>query len=183
MEVTNESLERFLADIKDMSGTTFHHHVHILPCLFEGGDYLEIGSYQGGSALAACQKDCRMTLIDAGVYNKGHIEKNLEGKDYRLLIGDSKVVKFDDRMYDLIFIDGDHSRVGVLADWKNTKHLIKQGGCIAFDDYGDHQYCPEVKIAVDEIDFTGFDIIGQLSNTTNAWPHTELYTIFIVRKQ
>lgn len=165
-----------------MSGDTFHHHIHILPDLFKGGEYLEIGSYQGGSALAASQRECRMTLVDAGQFNKGHIEKNLKGKDYRLLIGNSREVDFSDRVYDLIFIDGDHSKAGVLADWNNTKDLIKKGGCIAFDDYGDTTYCPEVKIAVDSIDFDGFEVIGQLPNTTKAHPENELNNIFIVKK-
>lgn len=182
MKITKKSLNRFKDDVAKMSGGTFHHHVHILPCLFDGGDYLEIGSYQGGSALAASQRECRMTLVDAGLFNKGHIEANLKGKDYRLLIGDSKEVKFDDRFYDLIFIDGDHSISGVMADWNNTKNLIKQGCCIAFDDYGDSKYCPEVKMAVDKIDFTGFEVVGQLKNTTKAYPETELNNLFIVRK-
>ena len=176
-----DSYQKFLQQIENMAGATFHHHIYILPDLFEGGEYLEIGSYQGGSALAVSRKPCRMTLVDAGIYNKGCIEQNLKGKDYRLLIGDSKQVNFADRMYDLIFIDGDHSMQGVLADWHNTKGLIKEGGCIAFDDYGDWQYSPEVKPAVDAIDFTGFEIIGQLPNP-GAYPMTELNNIFIVKK-
>jgi predicted O-methyltransferase YrrM len=182
MKASKKSYNKFRKAVDNMSGDTFHFHVHILPDLFKGGEYLEIGSYQGGSALAASQRDCRMTLVDAGIYNKGHIEKNLDGKDYRLLIGDSKKVKFNDRMYDLIFIDGDHSIDGVNADWKNTKDLIKKGCCIAFDDYGDSKYCPEVKMAVDKIDFTGFEVVGQLKNTTKAYPETELNNLFIVRK-
>lgn len=182
MRTTKKTLAQFKKDVEKMSGDTFHFHVHILPDLFKGGEYLEIGSYQGGSALAASQRDCRMTLVDAGLFNKGHIEKNLEGKDYRLLIGDSKKVKFDDRMYDLIFIDGDHSIDGVNADWNNTKNLIKKGCCIAFDDYGDTRYCPEVKVAVDKLDFSGFEVIGQLENKSKAWPESELNNIFIVKK-
>lgn len=182
MKPTKTSLSKFKKAVSKMSGGTFHHHVHILADLFKGGEYLEIGSYQGGSALAASQRDCRMTLVDAGLFNKGHIEKNLEGKDYRLIIGDSKKVKFDDRMYDLIFIDGDHSKEGVIADWNNTKNLIKKGCCIAFDDYGDSKYCPEVKVAVDSIDFSGFDVIGQFNNNLKAYPETEKNNIFIVRK-
>jgi predicted O-methyltransferase YrrM len=181
MKASKKSLAKFQKSVETMCGGTFHHHVHILADLFDGGEYLEIGSYQGGSALAASQKPCRMTLVDAGIYNKGCIEQNLKGKDYRLLIGDSKQVDFYDRTYDLIFIDGDHSMQGVFADWNNTKALIKEGGCIAFDDYGDKQYCPEVKMAVDQIDFTGFEVIGQLPNI-GAYPVTELNNIFIVRK-
>lgn len=182
MKPTKTSLSKFNKAVSKMSGGTFHHHVHILADLFKGGDYLEIGSYQGGSALAASQRDCFMTLVDAGLFNKGNIEENLKGKNYRLLIGDSKTVDFYDRKYDLIFIDGDHSKKGVIADWNNTKNLIKKGCCIAFDDYGDTKYCPEVKEAVDSIDFEGFDVIGQLPNI-GAYPETELNNIFIVRKR
>lgn len=39
------------------------------------------------------------------------------------------------RKYDLIFIDGGHSRADVNRDWLNSQRLLNPGGTIVFDDY------------------------------------------------
>lgn len=38
--------------------------------------------------------------------------------------------------YDFIYIDGDHTGIGVLADGINAYNCLKIGGILAFDDYG-----------------------------------------------
>jgi predicted O-methyltransferase YrrM len=41
-----------------------------------------------------------------------------------------------DDMYDFIYIDGDHTGIGVLADGIDAYDCLKVGGILAFDDYG-----------------------------------------------
>ena len=40
-----------------------------------------------------------------------------------------------ERPFDFIYVDGDHTAVGVLTDAVNAYPLLKVGGLIAFDDY------------------------------------------------
>lgn len=42
---------------------------------------------------------------------------------------------FDD-MYDFIYVDGDHTGIGVLADGMDAYDCLNVGGILAFDDYG-----------------------------------------------
>ena len=52
---------------------------------------------------------------------------------------DEKVVNsvksLTDNNIDLLFIDGDHTKEGVLKDWNNYSEMISKGGIVIFDDY------------------------------------------------
>jgi cephalosporin hydroxylase len=86
-----------------------------------------------------------------------------------------------DRIH-ILFIDGDHSREGVIADFYTYKELVASNGFIVFDDYQDAVHSPEVKIAVDEIVNTfittplqenkpiEYAIVGCLPNALGAHP-------------
>ncbi len=54
-----------------------------------------------------------------------------------------------DEQFDLLIIDGDHSLFGVKTDFYKYSQLVKPGGYILFDDYGDPSW-PDVKQFVDE---------------------------------
>jgi cephalosporin hydroxylase len=54
-----------------------------------------------------------------------------------------------ERRYDMLVIDGDHSYSGVAADFRLYGPLVKVGGYILFDDYGQPDW-PDVKRYVDE---------------------------------
>jgi hypothetical protein len=41
-----------------------------------------------------------------------------------------------DDMYDFIYVDGDHTGIGVLADGMDAYDCLNVGGILAFDDYG-----------------------------------------------
>ena len=56
----------------------------------------------------------------------------------------------------LLHIDGGHKKENVVLDFLNYGPLVKRGGFIVFDDYSDHEYSPEVKIAIDMMDAHGF---------------------------
>lgn len=66
--------------------------------------------------------------------------------------GDSKEVHkyLNGDSFDLIFIDGDHSYDGTIADYNNFFSKVKLGGLICFHDYGGPGW-PGVTKAVDEV--------------------------------
>jgi predicted O-methyltransferase YrrM len=47
---------------------------------------------------------------------------------------------------DFLFIDGDHSYLGVKKDFELYAPLVKRGGIIAFHDIVPSFLCPEVKV-------------------------------------
>lgn len=102
---------------------------------------------------------------------KNNIDKfNMYDHEYHLIKGSSydektvSEVKTLTDSIDLLFIDGDHTEVGVLGDFMAYKDMVSPGGYILFDNYGQPKAWPEVKVAVDKIDFPsfGFKKIRQL---------------------
>ncbi len=62
-----------------------------------------------------------------------HIYELVKGSSH-----DDLVVKYIHTKYpviDLFFIDGDHTKKGVLQDWDDYSPLISSGGIVIFDDY------------------------------------------------
>jgi predicted O-methyltransferase YrrM len=54
--------------------------------------------------------------------------------------------RLGDNLVDFLFIDGDHSRVGVMADYDLYKKFVRPGGLVAFHDICEH--APEAKCEV-----------------------------------
>jgi cephalosporin hydroxylase len=153
--------------------------------------YLETGSLFGGSicSLLGFKDTCEFYGVDPfdGYYGKGvndplkkiiptidiaykNIEQNnIHNHKVELIKGSSydidvvKQVKEKIEKIDLFFIDGDHSKTGVLNDYNNYKDIIAEGGIIVFDNYGHPSAWTEVKPAVDSIKFQedGFEVIGR----------------------
>lgn len=188
---TQDSLDRLNTIFRMMKEKSFHNHYHILFDIRNHIDkevvtYLEIGAYAGGSAslMASHPKLTNVYSIDLGkpiakevVYANIEQFKNPEA-DFYYFEGDSTdqrvlhQVKEKVKKVDILFIDGDHTKDGVLKDWHNYKDFVNDGGYIIFDDYMDWQHSPEVKMAVDEIvqthDMSGYKVIGSL-----AYPELE----------
>ena len=67
---------------------------------------------------------------------------SLSGCEIVTLEGDSHNKNFKEKVYsefsneklDFLFIDGDHTEVGVEADFNNYKDMVREGGIIAFHD-------------------------------------------------
>jgi len=109
---------------------------------------LEIGSYEGGSALwwldnVVTHPASRLTLIDpchdSGRY--GRLLRNLSRHPHigkvkllreRSVDGLSQIPRYS---CDLIYIDGSHEGVDVLADAAVCLNKVKEGGILIFDDY------------------------------------------------
>jgi cephalosporin hydroxylase len=97
-------------------------------------------------------------------------------------------IKSEINEVDFLFIDGDHTTNGVINDFNNYVGLVKSGGYIAFDDYLDFQYSPEVHGAVNDIvsklNHEEFYIIGALTyELLKEFTDFNDNNIFILRKK
>ena len=124
----------------------------------DGVKYLEIGSFEGMSAIWVLDniltgKNCKATCVDSfqggSKYNEWGIEvSNLEktftsnmepykGR-YVLKKGLSKDVlryNFKEQSFDIIYVDGSHEASDTLIDLVNAFYLLKVGGELLIDDY------------------------------------------------
>jgi len=93
---------------------------------------------------------------------------NIPESDYtiiqKLSTEDEAIKQASKRSYNVLIIDGDHSDVGVRHDFFNYGHLVKRGGYIIFDDYGNTNW-PGLTDFVDqevtkmpELEFIGTDL-------------------------
>ncbi len=73
------------------------------------------------------------------------------GDKIELVVGDSMTLNFS-RFYGamgMVIVDGGHSYEVAKSDTKNALRLVRPGGIVVWDDYGD--FWPGVKSAVDEL--------------------------------
>ena len=185
MNITAESLELTKQNAAAINNETFHLQYHILFDIansYEKGrqlNYVEIGCYAGGSACLMLQRpNTNVISIDLG----GPIPKervmdnvsrlNKHNNNYQYIEANSQypstanIVKelLNGGKIDILFIDGDHSYAGVQNDFQLYSKMVSNGGYIVFDDYNDHLYSPEVRPAVDAINFQEYDVLGQYGN-------------------
>jgi predicted O-methyltransferase YrrM len=132
---------------------------------------VNIGAGAGTSALAfrEARSDARLWTIDN---SKGGPLGGLDSENQAFrdagrvlpdqILGDSKEVgeRFWDKPIDFLFIDGDHSEQGVGGDIDAWFPHVKEGGYIAFHDYGSNDW-PAVKEVVDEC-MNGYKVVGQV---------------------
>ena len=177
-----------------------HNHINVLYMLRElMGDkcknYLEIGVYYGASFILVMQNKYPCNFVGIDFFDKVRYGENVTNDvnpiadvrnvinsvnehnyNYDLIQGDSTdidiVTQVKDKIkdgIDLLFIDGNHEPDGLLADFNNYKDLVNSGGFIVFDDYG---FLPDVKNTVDDIDFSGFEVIGEIDMHSGNTPGT-----------
>jgi len=188
----------------------FHEQTHVLYDLAELLEqdklvYCEIGSYVGSSAslMLENQKIQKVFCIDPLNLNKTHfrgsegqekvLNKNLSKYNksrysiFKNYSSDNEVLQFFENnnvKFDILFIDGDHSKKAVINDFNNYKRFLKTGSFLVFDDYLDFRHSPQVKIAVNHLISQkevsdDFEIIGLLNG-----PALEReYGTFIMRKR
>ncbi len=198
----SKSLEILHKVFKDIPERHFHDHTFILydirTCLGDSEKiYTEIGSYVGHSACLLLKHEYKTILhcIDPLVLDSSHfsgkltqeqtLKKNIENNNEHLYIVNihkkySTDAKFIDSLIaqnfktDILFIDGDHTKEGVLNDFYKFHQFVNKGGFIIFDDYLDFEYSPQVNPTVnlikDEIikNKLPFEIIGCLPNIKNT---------------
>ena len=116
--------------------------------------YLEIGSYEGLSALNILfnYKNAKVTVIDLWgesninsesiIVNFNEIEekfnKNLKGFKYTKIKNDSVIALREilkkDIFFDRIYIDGSHNGEDILSDAIESYKMLNPGGILIFDD-------------------------------------------------
>lgn len=118
---------------------------------FEFNHYLEIGVQEGGSlsiVLANSPELRSVTLVDTwgaeyggtGRGNHQHIEKLIEKHGFKepVIYGDGNSHRILPGLrsgyFDLILVDGDHSREGAAQDLEEAWRLVMPEGVIVFDD-------------------------------------------------
>ena len=90
---------------------------------------------------------------------------NIPESDYiiiqKLSTEDEAIEQASKRSYNVLIIDGDHSDLGVRHDFFNYGHLVKCGGYIIFDDYGNPNW-PGLTDFVDKevAGMTGLEFVG-----------------------
>ena len=193
---TSNSLEILRKVNKNIPERNFHEFTYILHDIRtllgdEEKTYLEIGSYVGSSASLMLQHEFKTNVlcIDPCMLHPSHykgalsqsdtLQKNLAKNNiHNYRVGVSRQYSTDPSLLnklkqantkiDILFIDGDHSRAGVLNDWNNFKDFVNPGGFICFDDYYDDIYSPEVRPAVDfiaqQLDTDKYEAIGSIEN-------------------
>jgi predicted O-methyltransferase YrrM len=207
-KITKKSLDINKEISEKMEEKTFHFHTHILYDIrtyigeASAVKYLEIGAYAGGSASLMCshpyQTNCfSIDLsypIDQGVVERNVNKFKRENNSFKYIKGNSQssetvnIVKEKVGMIDILFIDGDHSKGGVIADYLNYSPLVRKGGYLIFDDYLDSLHSPEVKVVVDEMlqsgEFKNYDIIGSLKyDILYDFSDMESSNLFILKKK
>ena len=114
------------------------------------GPFVEIGRFKGGSTLTfaaalpdgielwsydlhgALRPDMPGTELDAEL--TAALERyGLAGKVH-LVVGDSRKVEPPAARIELLFIDGDHSYAGAMADYERWNGLVQPGGQLLFHD-------------------------------------------------
>ena len=135
----------------------FCNNLNFLSVNFAGNknikDILEIGSYEGRSAVFFLKffQNCNLTAVDTWSgsdehlnlnfkiieknfdYNTSFFQKNNLLKKYKMSSND--FFKKNNKYYDLIYVDGDHSSDQVKIDINNSWKFLKQGGYLILDDY------------------------------------------------
>ena len=201
---TLESLRLTQKISEEINNQTFHHHYYILFDIAKNFgtskiNYVEIGCYAGGSACLMLQRpNTNVISIDLGEpINPDIVKQNVNnlntlGNQYSYIQANSQKKETVEQLknlidgIDILFIDGDHSYNGVINDFNLYSKMVKSGGYIIFDDYNDHQYSPEVKLAVDDLltNNLDYEIIGTVPNIFGARPdEIKEGNCFIIKKK
>lgn len=122
-------------------------------------EILEIGSFEGRSAIYMLETlpSCNVTCVDTFQGSMEHSEKEkenllsrflknvqsfIDAKRLSVFVGDSKQVLSEfhvrpdvKKLFDLIYVDGDHTSAGVINDLVRAWEILRPGGILIMDDY------------------------------------------------
>lgn len=160
--------------------------------LADGKAVLEIGSYCGRSTICLARDAKSVNAVDTfrgdgtgqpGV-TRALFEKNIRraGVEGRVSVHEwrsDEILPLLPPVFDLAFIDGDHSYEAVLGDADMASRLLRPGGLIVFHDYGRPGSDVGVTRAVDELLASGGEELGRVDSLIVVRPpalqlaHTE----------
>lgn len=101
---------------------------------------LEIGTASGGTSLILSKIFTNSNVYGIDLTDALHPNELRKLRNHHMIIGNSseqgtlRRLKEKCKEFDFIFIDGDHSEVGVMNDLKNYEPLLKSGGLLVFHD-------------------------------------------------
>ena len=150
-------------------------------CKFFGVDFFGAGKNSEHIVNGKWSINANQAASDGLTYERVHANiynANKNNYEFELIEGDSTNQETINQVkqkaingIDLLFIDANHTFDYVLKDYHNYKNFINKGGFILFDDYG---FLPEVKRAVDSINFEqdGFEIVERIElSSRNEYKH------------
>lgn len=137
------------------------------------GHILEIGSFKGKTTVflshaiealdlkkplytvdpytnEASEVGCSDENIDSAYETFRRATADLDNHEHIRAYSDEALSHFEDTTFSLVFVDGDHTYEGVMADYRNYAPLLADGGIMVFDDYANPQW-PGVGQAVETI--------------------------------
>lgn len=148
MTAAPDAVQTWFAEKEFTADWTSHNFKNWLPILDqfrnEPANILEIGSYEGRSAIFFLEfmPKARITCIDIFLdAYEARFDQNLESLSARMTkIKDRSMVALDALLvkhnkFDLVYIDGDHSRHGTFVNSVGSWPLLKTGGILIWDDY------------------------------------------------
>ena len=129
---------------------------------------LEIGTLWGGALLTMmqCKYESKFVSMDmfAGFYQ--YEVDLIKGSSH-----DSEVINYVRGNYpkvELLFIDGDHAKKGVIQDWEDYSSLITVGGIVVFDDYWVGDYERSAWKKEDDEGVKWMDVVGAVDEIINT---------------
>ena len=117
---------------------------------FEMPKYLEIGSFEGNSAMFIAKnfENSKIYCVDNWVgteeYNNLNFSKLEDNFDSNISefnninkfkMPSDDFFRYNKKTFDVIYIDGYHKGLQVLEDFKNSWNVLNDNGLIIFDDY------------------------------------------------
>jgi peptidoglycan/LPS O-acetylase OafA/YrhL len=130
---------------------------------------LEVGSFEGQSALFWLNYFNKPKVTCVDIWDSPEIEarfdRNIRSRARKIKSPSNLGLHYlSDERFDLIYIDGDHSRFQVMADTCLAWRLLRRGGIMIWDDYEDYMkgeidrptpaIDASIKTMNDEIDWT-----------------------------
>jgi ubiquinone/menaquinone biosynthesis C-methylase UbiE len=106
---------------------------------FEPKEILEIGFFHGqsfGIVVDACPDDAKFTAVDISFEGKKTFDLFFENQtNMEFILTDSKNLSINNRKYDFIMVDGDHSYEYASNDISKALSLINEQGILCVDDF------------------------------------------------
>lgn len=171
-----QGISKLTDEILALPGMSSDWNRHLLNNLCEGKSYLEVGTHRGSTLISATygNKSTGLAYDDYRRFGDHRKEVRFLIKKYecdaKLVCKDGMAHK-DNKTYDVIFYDGDHSYDSAInAIHKFINYLPLAGGILIIDDY---EYEPTKK-AVTDCEYLFTDVIllrANSDNKNNKWDY------------